>query len=197
MGLGCFFFVIMGAICSAIASSKGRNAFGWFFAGLLGIVGIVIIAVLPNLKVEEARRQAQEIENRRLREQLRQEKIKSQTFQTHATRRLDAHDQHLGIDTRPELGAGAGAPVAQLDAPGKEPINDLAQAAATSPAAAPAPAAWYYEKDGQSLGPLPASDLLRLLETGGITGDTLLWSATCSQWTAARHLPQFSPFIPT
>ena len=40
-------WVICGGICSAIASSKGRTPVGWFFGGLLGIIGIIIIAVLP------------------------------------------------------------------------------------------------------------------------------------------------------
>ena len=88
-------------ICSAIASSKGRNVVGWFFVGLLtAVIGIIIIACMSNLKQEKARIEWAESERRRLREQLRQERTKSESFRQYSTARLDAHDKALDVDTR-------------------------------------------------------------------------------------------------
>jgi GYF domain 2 len=96
----------MGAVAAAIASSKGRSAAGWFFAGLfLDLIGIIIIAVLPNLKEQKAKEEQIERENRRLREQLIQEQIKTEAFRRHASARLDSHDAHLGVDTRSAVSA--------------------------------------------------------------------------------------------
>ena len=95
------FVVIIGVGCMLIAKSKGRNQVGWFFGGFfLGLLGLIIIACLPNLK-EKAERDAQlDRENRRLREQLRQERIKADSFRQHTQTRLDTHDAQLGVDTR-------------------------------------------------------------------------------------------------
>lgn len=92
---------VFGAIAAAIANSKGRSAVGWFFAGFfLTLIGVIIAAVMPNLKEQRLKEEAMERENRRLREQLMQEQIKSEAFRQHAAARLDAHDVHLGVDTR-------------------------------------------------------------------------------------------------
>jgi len=112
-----------GGICAAIASSKGRSVIGWFFGGFFlgfiifpffGIIMIILVACLPNLKEKQRREEAIDRENRRLREQLMQEQIKNEAFRRHAAARLDNHDVQLGVDTRsaaPLLGAGfPGAP---------------------------------------------------------------------------------------
>lgn len=112
--LGGFF----GGICAAIASAKGRSAVGWFFGGFFmgfvffpffGIIMIIIVSCLSNLKEKRSREDSQERENRRLREQLIQEQIKNESFRQHAAARLDQHDVHLGVDTRaavPAIGMG-------------------------------------------------------------------------------------------
>ncbi|MCC7084600.1 MAG: DUF4339 domain-containing protein [Pirellulales bacterium] len=93
--------LVFAAVASAIASSKGRSVVGWFFGGFFGgLIGVIIVAVLPNLKEQKFKEEAMERENRRLREQLMQEQIKTEAFRQHAAARLDAHDGHLGIDTR-------------------------------------------------------------------------------------------------
>jgi hypothetical protein len=93
--------VIFGAICAAIANSKGRSEVGWFFGGFFFmLLGIIIVACLGNLKEQKYKEEAVERENRRLREQLMQEQIKNEAFRQHAAARLDAHDGHLGVDTR-------------------------------------------------------------------------------------------------
>src|SRR5262245_8301344 len=102
--------VVFGCIAAAIANSKGRSSVGWFFGGFfLGLIGIIIVAVLPNLKEQKFKEEAVERENRRLREQLMQEQIKTEAFRRHAAARLDAHDTHLGIDTRSAASALPGA----------------------------------------------------------------------------------------
>src|SRR5262245_41415653 len=98
---GLVILICCGTITAAIAHSKGRTAIGWFFAGFfIHIIGIIIVVALPNLKEQRFKEEAMERENRRLREQLMQEQIKSEAFRQHAAARLDAHDGHLGLDTR-------------------------------------------------------------------------------------------------
>ena len=121
-------WAICGVITAAIASSKGRNVVGWFFGGFfLGIFGIVLVACLSNLNTERAQRQQIEQANHRLREQLRQERMKGEAFRQYSTSRLDAHDGALGLDTRslgPMLGA---APRGQLASdPAEDALSRLA-----------------------------------------------------------------------
>jgi hypothetical protein len=93
--------IICGAIAAAIASHKGRSAVGWFFGGFfIVIIGIIIVACLPNLNETRRRDQYVQQENRRLREQLMQEQIKNEAFRRHTAARLDSHDNQLGVDTR-------------------------------------------------------------------------------------------------
>src|SRR3954462_11499909 len=101
MGGYLVFGLIMGGAVAAIAHGKGRSPVGWFFVGfLLGIIGLVIVLVSSNLNQEKYLRARQDEENRRLREQLRQERIKHETLREYTMRRLDVHDQVLGVDTK-------------------------------------------------------------------------------------------------
>lgn len=44
-------WLIFGIITGVIASSKGRSGIGWFLIGcIIGIFGIILVAVLPSLK---------------------------------------------------------------------------------------------------------------------------------------------------
>ena len=176
--------LIVGAICAAIASSKGRSSVGWFFGGFfLGLIGIILVSVLPNLKEQERIRKHAMAERRRLKEQLRQEKMKTESFRHHATGRLDTHDAALGLDTRQAtaLGRGAGAP------------NALASGGTAPP---PLPAAgvepaWYYEKEGESQGPVPQSTIVWMLENGALAGGALVWSEGQTDWVPASTVPEF------
>ncbi len=182
--------LICGVIASAIAASKGRSAVGWFlgtfFLGflniVLGIIMIVIVACLSNKKAEAAYRDRVEMENRRLREQVRQERMKSETFRDYSVRRLDVHDQALGIDTRAALPPVMGT-APQLEWPGE-------------PAGAPTPPldakAWYYEDAGQAKGPVTGADILRLLSYHEIKPDTLVWSEGMAEWAPIRTVPMFA-----
>lgn len=42
---------------------------------------------------------------------------------------------------------------------------------------------WYYEQSGKQLGPVSDSDLEKLLQTGAIRPDTLVWREGMANWT--------------
>jgi hypothetical protein len=189
---------VTAAICGSVASSKGRNALGWACIGgavgflcsfILFWIPILVVCVLPNLKEQASREQAIAEENRRLREQVRQEKLKAEAFRQHAARRLDVHDQHMGIDTRGALaleGAGAAGQLGYDD-----PAQELAAALEGQSAPDDGAEIWYYEMLGQTQGPVSAAALRALLGDGTLRGDSLLWSQDLGNWTPARQVPQF------
>ena len=79
------FSIICGVVSALIAAHKGRNAVGWFFAGLLGnLLGVIIAVLMSNLKEERARYQHALEERRRLREELKMERLKSSEFRGEA-----------------------------------------------------------------------------------------------------------------
>jgi hypothetical protein len=181
----CFFNILFAVICGIVAQQKGRNVLGWSLLGLLGLIPLIIVACLPNLNEQKARDDYAGEENRRLREQLRQERIKSESFRQHATARLDAHDQHLGLDTRsagPTLGTG--------QTPGQlssgDPLTlDINQADIQ----------WYYGKQGKTVGPVKPTEVAELINLQVITPQTLLWSEQMPDWQPAVNVPQFAPLF--
>lgn len=218
---------IVGGVCAGIASSKGRSTGGWFAGGfavgfLTGILGgwipIVVVACLSNLKEEQSHRDFQARENRRLREQLRQERLKTEAFRQHTFARLDAHDQQLGVDTKQTFTALPGQSAEQprlIEATSE--IDALAQAnngedtfATNSdfeqPVAQPvmhqAPQIdrpmvrqWHYEAQGQAVGPIPESQLLAMLRAGQINGNTLVWTEDIHDWRAANQIGALRPYL--
>lgn len=49
MGALVVLWLLCGVVCAVIASSKGKSTVGWFFLGcILGIFGIILVAVLPS-----------------------------------------------------------------------------------------------------------------------------------------------------
>ncbi len=214
---------ILGGISAAIASSKGRTPVGWFFGGFfLGLIGLIIVACLSNLNEEQSHRDHQSRENRRLREQLRQERMKGEAFRQHALSRLDSHDQQLGVDTRQTYQALPGfaeehplleahSELDQLsaaqedDEPARPSWDPSAFNATSAPAPAPrprvnpsieqAPRQWHYEEAGQPIGPIPESQLVSLARSGRITGATLVWTEELGDWKAAGQIRALKPFI--
>jgi hypothetical protein len=184
------FAFIAAVICGAIASHKGRSVVAWALLGFLfGIFALIIVAVLPNLAEQAARDNYVNEENRRLREQLRQERIKGESFRQHATARLDAHDNKLGIDTRqlgPALAAGAQS-AAQLTA-GGDRTYDLVIPDGNSPDDVPR---WYYGQEGRTLGPVRTSEIAALIRQQVVTPQTLLWSDSMTDWLPAAKVPAF------
>jgi len=198
--------LIVGAICGAIAaliaSSKGRNAVGWFFAGFfIGLIGIIIVACMPNLKRQRAMQAASERERRLLREQLRQERRKGEVFRQYSMGRLDAHDKELGVDTRSFQNAlpGEDSALALEAMMQKKPSPDAAGAGPAHQTFAAGPAGvavlWYYESAGTTCGPISADQIKQFLRSGKISPTTLLWSENVSAWTPAHDIPAFRNLV--
>jgi hypothetical protein len=172
--------VIFGAICAAIAQSKGRSAIGWFFVGFFtGLIGLIIILVLGNERERERVRSAERAERRRLREQLRQERMKSEAYRRHSAARLDQHDQALGMDTRGTTALPAGHGVQR-------------QSLVSGPASGGAAVReWHYDMRGEARGPVSADAIRRGLAQGKIDGMTLVWREGMEEWQAISEVPMF------
>ena len=200
--------IVTGIIAAVIASVKGRNVAAWFFGGFfLEIIGVIIVACLSNLNEDRAYRDYTDREQHRLREQLRQERLKNEAFRGYSMGRLDAHDQALGVDTRSvqALPGGEGEHLLRrlTDArSASEPPPDgvavesaphelPGAAKASIPAPRPSESAWYYEYDSQASGPVSELDIKRLLRSGKIGGDTLLWTRGLREWTLANRIETF------
>jgi type II secretory pathway pseudopilin PulG len=192
--------LICGGIAAAIATAKGRSG-AWFFAGFfIGIIGIIIIACMPNLKEQKER---QELENRRLREQLRQEQIKSEAFRQHAALRLDVHDEHLGVNTRSISALPcAASPQHQLASGGPAALDGELSGTHTPPlpptrgdAVAPASRTWHYEAAGESRGPVTDRELVSLIRSGVVQRQTLVWTQELPDWTPADRVGNLNPLF--
>jgi len=48
---------------------------------------------------------------------------------------------------------------------------------------------WYYVKDGDKVGPIADRDLKGFVDKGDITGETLVWNETMSDWTPYGRVP--------
>jgi hypothetical protein len=215
--------VVCGVISAAIASSKGRSVVGWFFGGFfLQIIGIIIVAVLPNVNQQRAIQAHADRERHRLREQIRQERMKNESFRQYTMGRLDVHDRQLGVDTKsyhpglPESQQVQALPPVHADDSlaskslldqnsddlqqlnrqladqaeqnsAAQQMNPYAQAASESENPV-----WYYERHGQSVGPVTESDIRRLLRHGQLDHTALLWAPCLPDWTAAAQVSRFN-----
>ncbi len=209
--------VICGIAAAAIAAGKGRNAVGWFFGGLLlGLIGVIVVACLSNLKEEREYRRQSESERRRLREQLRQERMKNEAYRRYSTERLDVHDHVLGVDTRtrlelPQGDGAAGLHTLQSAHPAPEPasaapppasaprsyaapeeaLEELVQRTTSAlPPQAPLPR-WYYEERGEARGPVSDTEMNRLVQDGRVRPNTLIWSEDLGDWTPLSRVQGF------
>lgn len=217
--------VVFGAITAAIASSKGRSPAGWFFVGFFfTLFGLIVACIASNVKERKARDEAMERENRRLREQLMQEQIKNEAFRQHAAARLDAHDDHIGVDTR-SLTTGLPSPdnPQALTSPEHLPLPSTESDAWRSPldsesrnlelsGAGPAFAAsggatngapsgmqnqrqWYYEVQGSAQGPISDNELLSLAQRGIVVDSTLVWTQQLGNWKTAGTIKSLKPHL--
>ncbi|MES2981250.1 MAG: DUF4339 domain-containing protein [Verrucomicrobiota bacterium] len=177
--------LIFGAICAAIAHSKGRNTVGWFFLGFFfACISLIIILCLSNLKEEEAKWSANEIEQRRLREQLRQEQLKNEALRQHTVARLDIHDQKLGIDTRDVPTA---LPLGSLSSPG------LIGASPSSPPTGLPASGWYINSNGSQEGPYTFALVSARARQGTLPAETLVWVEGMDEWRTAGSIPNLFP----
>lgn len=172
--------VVFGAICAGIASSKGRNAVGWFFIGFFfSCIGLIIILCLSNLKEEQAKWDAQNVEQRRLREQLRQEQMKNEAYRKHTAARLDAHDNRLGMDTRQTESAALPGPRQQALPTGGD---------SSPPPGLPAHH-WFTHEDGEQRGPYSFALLQRRARQGSLDPATMVWVDGMETWKPANSVP--------
>jgi len=182
-----FWYAIPGAIASLIAYYKGRNMVGWFFGGFFfSIFGIILVSVLPNLKEQQAQREYMENENRRLKERLKQEQVKSESFRKHAMARLDKHDEHLGVDTKQMAALPSGYdmdPLLLEDETSHE--SDEVTLTATSSSAG----RWLYKWNHEEHGPISEKELVEKLQTGQLSGSSLVWNEDLTTWTRAEEIP--------
>ena len=176
--------LLFAAVCAAIASSKGRNPFGWFLIGfLISCIGLIIILCLPDLNETEGRFQEQAAKTRRLKEQLRQEQMKLEHLQKHTAARLDRHDTELGVDTR---GLGPALPAAIESPPGRPPSSEQ-----SAPTPAPEDAIqWFYVSNDQQVGPLTRKEIEGKIMDGILGSRTLVWNETMTRWTPLSDVPE-------
>jgi hypothetical protein len=177
-------WLAMGAACAAIANAKGRNAVGWFFIGVfLSLIGLIIILVLPNVREQDRLKNLQDAHNQRLQEQLRQERLKHQAFQSHASARLDNHDTELGINTRqltsPLIGQSSSAGMLPPGAPMQHPADSQ----------------WYYALDGNSIGPFSVSRMADLIGSGVVQNNTMVYESGRSDWVMAGACEALRPYF--
>ena len=97
---GVIIMLVFGSICSLIANSKGRSAVGWFFIGFFfHLFALILVLVLSDLTKEERRYGNLERENKRLREQVRKDRMIADRRHAQVARRLGAHDRVLKVET--------------------------------------------------------------------------------------------------
>jgi hypothetical protein len=170
----------MGVACALIANSRGRSAVGWFFVGLVApCIGLILVLVLPDLKVEQERQRRLADENRRLRERLRKDRIVADQRHAEITRRVGAHDVALGVDT---------ATVMPAALPGAAPFDGAAGADAAV-ASELRGSAWYWAQGLNRQGPSDFEALRRRWLSGEVTTETLVWRKGMPKWTALRDVP--------
>ena len=158
---------VPGVICAILAPGRGRSAIGWFFIGVMtNCVGIILVLLLPNLKLEEEKQRRRDEETRRLREQLKKERQVADERHDVSRTRLDVHDRALGVDT-----SNAEAPRLTDSAPPPPPL----------PPSGPE-TMWHFAQGNQQLGPVPASRLRQLFVDGQVDGSTLVWREGMAQW---------------
>lgn len=180
LGIQLVIMVVFGAICAAIASGRGRSPVGWFLIGFIApCLGLILVLVLPDMKIQQERERALATENRRLRERVKKDRMVSDARFEEAHRRLGAHDAALGLDTAGPAGALAGPEAAPPPLPPPP--------AAASPFAA---ALWHYAEDGTQKGPVDFATLRRLWRDRAIVEDTLVWTATMPEWRSVGSLDE-------
>jgi hypothetical protein len=172
---------VFGAICAVMAKNKGRNAVGWFFIGFfLGCLGLILIAVVSNLKEERARYERMRRKQRRLREQLKQERMKNEAFQGHVSKRLDRHDDELDIDTR------------QVASAEDIPLQLEAEFEPAPPGGMPAlleEREWRVRFGNRISKPLTFARLKQLYAMGNIDNETQVRSDDHAEWRPIGEVP--------
>lgn len=166
---------VFGVICAAVAPGRGRSAVGWFFIGVFTqCIGVILIFLLPNLKLEEAKQRRRDAETRKLRELLKKERQVSDVRHDAHRGRIGAHDRALGMDTSsaesPQIAGGAEPPPVPAALP--SPNEDM----------------WFYASGGEQQGPVPSSRLRQLWVDRRIDDETLVWREGMHDWTSITEV---------
>jgi len=172
----------LGVVCALIANSRGRSAVAWFFIGALGpcFIGLILVLVLPDLKVEQERQRRLADENRRLRERLRKDRIVADQRHLEISRRVGAHDVALGVDT---------SVVAPAALPGAAPGSRYSAGPDPAVASDLSGSAWYWAVGNSRQGPVDFEVLKGRWQAGEVTTETLVWRKGMPRWTALREVP--------
>jgi len=190
--------LVFGVLCAVVASGRGRSGGAWFFLGFfLGWVGLIVLLVIPDLRLEQERRSKLLTQTRRLREQVRKDRMVADARSGEQARRLQAHDRALGIDTappRPEFLEGAPSqPQWQVAGPSAAPADSTAQ-----PSSGPTPEtsspsdhedrAWYFADHQGRQGPVSLTILRTLWAQGVVTGQTYVWAEGMGGWASIAQV---------
>jgi hypothetical protein len=175
--------IVFGAICAAIAQSRGRSALGWFFVGaILNCIGLILLLVLPNLKVQEEREERMRRENQRLRERLRKDRMVADQRHEETVGRLAVHDDALGLDT----GRGSAGAIPAPSPSEHRPERVIDREDATE---------WYYLNGQDRIGPVTVSDMGGLWDDKRIDGETLVWCAAMADWAALKTVSKLKRML--
>jgi predicted Zn finger-like uncharacterized protein len=77
-------------------------------------------------------------------------------------------------------------------------VRGTNEAAAATPAAAPAPAeggGWHLVVDGDQVGPVPESDIRGRIERGEINAETYVWKEGFADWLKLSAIPEFASLV--
>lgn len=190
--------LILGCIAIPIALHKGRTAVGWFFfCFFLGLIPLIVLCCLSNLKEERARQERVERENYRLHEQLRQEQVKIEAFRRHSMQRLDEHDKALAMDTRqagavlPGVDDAATAGLLGVDPSASPAMQQLLADMNGSNGQGANSDGWYYVVRGERHGPTTLANLRSLIVARIVPPGSLVWCEGMADWAPAQQLAAF------
>lgn len=196
--VGLILNIVFGGICAVIANGRGRSGVAWFLLGFfLGCLALIILLVIPDLRVEQERHSRVARENRRLREQLRKDRMVADARHEDAQRRLQAHDRALGVDTspaRPDLLAGSPQQDCgwQIQGQMQQPAGPatptggkpFVHPAGGVPNPEHASKQWYFADHDGRQGPVSFQILRSLWSQRTITPQTYVWTEGMSDWAA-------------
>lgn len=174
---------VFGIACAALAVDKGRSGVGWFFIGfILNCIGIILVLVVSNLKQHDQQFERAHDERRRLREQLRQERMKGEAFRDTVDHRLDTHDDVLGIDTRPPS-----LPSDRLDYGVPEtPVADASEFRAS---------VWFVHTSGMDTEEVDSGTLREWFRSDRVNRGTLVWRAGMEDWKPIEEVPDLVGYL--
>jgi uncharacterized protein (DUF58 family) len=178
--LGIVIFLVCGVLCAIVAAHKGRNAVGWFFIGFLfNLLALIMVCVVSNLKEQRARFERANQDRRRLREELRMERMQRTQAMGQVHQRIDIHDRAIGIST-----AKAGTPPAL---PASAPPQVIPPRPETQK-----PRWFYAPPGGEKVGPVHFTKLANEFRMGRLHEDTLIWKQGWEDWRPASEVPEIT-----